>query len=139
MTIRNYVLAFIRDPEAHAVLLQVRGEEPWTSQANGVSGKMQDGESPVDAAARKLAIEHGLVIHPDALTERGVLHTTAGDVYLVTGSSNIYAASTVTKHRRVFYPLNSNWGREPVVANLRWLIPMLFDAGVTGAFEVETK
>lgn len=139
MSNRNNVIVFVQDPESKTVLLQARREQPFHGLWNGISGRMLEGETPVDAAARKLAIECGLVVPPEMLTECGVIHTEAGDLYVVTGWANIYAASNLTKHHRVNAPMNSNWSREPVVPNLRWLIPLAFDANRTGPFEASTR
>ena len=133
------VIVFIRDESSEKLLLAYRRDEPFVHRLNGVSGKMKEGETPTVAASRKLAEEFGLVINPDTLTTRGVVHTGAGNLWVVIGVFNIYAATNQQRHQRTFLDLNTNWGRENVAPNLKWLVNLAFDPDVMDGFEVTQR
>lgn len=70
---RQTTLVFVFN-EKNQILLAMKkrgfGEGKW----NGAGGKVEEGETIVQAASRELMEETGINIAPDKLEARGVLH-----------------------------------------------------------------
>lgn len=85
----KYTLGFIHCPETDSVLLLNRQKSPWMGRWNGVGGKLEEDESPLDCIIRETQEETNLVI--DTYVARGVLKwfrdgKDLGGVYLFTGT-----------------------------------------------------
>ncbi len=50
---KNYVLALVFDHTFEYVLLMNRKQEPYTGKLNGIGGKIEDGETPLEAINRE--------------------------------------------------------------------------------------
>lgn len=67
----KYTLGFIHCPETGHVLLLNRQKAPWMGRWNGVGGKLDEGETPMDCIIRETFEETGLKI--TTYEDRGVL------------------------------------------------------------------
>ena len=138
--IRQSVLAFLIDKESGKVLLYRRSAPPaWNGLWNGVAGTVAAGEKPEEAMVRKVEEETGLKVAPGDLDLRGVLHTEQGVVFVFRGYANVFAARDNAKdgEARIIYPLNAHWEREPVIPNLKWLLPLVFSSSVKGVTQID--
>ncbi|CAK9438502.1 uncharacterized protein LODBEIA_P27260 [Lodderomyces beijingensis] len=72
MTIKvSYTLGFIRCPETNKVLLLNRNKPPWMGKWNGIGGKLEPNETPVESMYREAEEETGLDL--SNFRSRGVL------------------------------------------------------------------
>lgn len=85
----KYTLGFIQCPERDSYLLLNREKPPHMGRWNGVGGKLEVGESPLECIIRETEEEADL--HIDTYQSRGVLRwfrndKDLGGVYLFTGT-----------------------------------------------------
>jgi 8-oxo-dGTP diphosphatase len=66
-----YTLAFIKNKDE--ILLINRNKKPWKGAWNGVGGKVQNDETPLDCIVREIEEETTLVIHPSQVQDKGIL------------------------------------------------------------------
>lgn len=71
MVYQKYTLGFIRCPETNQVLLLNREKLPWMGRWNGVGGKLDADETPLQCIVRETFEETGLKI--DSYIDRGVM------------------------------------------------------------------
>ena len=94
----------------------MRQEHGFWDTINGIASST---ESILEAADRIVREKTGLVAHP-------LLHliTINGDTAVVGGRAQVRAAvKTTIEETPITYPARSNWRLEPVVKELRWIIP----------------
>lgn len=87
----KYVVAFIFTPGLTWVNLIRKNKPQWQKGAlNGIGGKIEEGESPMQAVIRELKEESGTSFEEDNLIEVGMMKGTNNDesafeVYIFTG------------------------------------------------------
>jgi 8-oxo-dGTP diphosphatase len=126
-----YVCGFLFSPDRSRVLLIRKNRPAWQAgKLNGVGGKIEAGESPLDAMIREFREEAQLRIeswqeilvlsgHEDA----GKKSDWQGHFFRAFGS--IDEAVAVTDEALEIHPVNSL--PRDTIPNLRWIIPMLLD------------
>ncbi len=122
--------AFSRDLTA---VLLIRKQRP-ASQAgklNGVGGKLEVGEEPIDAMVREFREETGLATSPDDWQLFAVLDSPKWEVTFFRGcfddSFLASAAGTMLTHERIEYWDVDRLPEQDTLRNLRWLIPFCMD------------
>jgi len=65
----KYTICFIRQGER--ILLINRFKPPWMGSWNGVGGKIEPGETPLDSVRREIAEETGL--YPEIVKDKGLV------------------------------------------------------------------
>lgn len=124
----HYSLAFIFNKSLSKVLLIHKTHPEWQAgKINGIGGKIEPGETPVDCIVRETAEETGLVIPKDQWTPVGVLSSAEWEVSVFgavyTGS--LAQAKSLTGER-IEWIAHAQLPKN-VIYNLRWLIPMTMD------------
>jgi 8-oxo-dGTP diphosphatase len=129
---RLYCCGFLFE-EGRRVLLVEKRRPAWQAGLlNGVGGKVEGGETPLDAMVREFREEAGLHVPAEAWRHfatlagdnRGFLYRV--DFFVAHGRHDGFAPGTdepVSAFDAAALPPNTVW-------NVRWLIPLALDAGV---------
>lgn len=67
----KYTLAFLKRKDE--ILLLNRNKSPWMGSWNGVGGKLQEGETPLECILREIKEETGIDVEPSKIQEKGFL------------------------------------------------------------------
>ena len=126
----NSVLGFLHDSESSKILL-LREQGHW----NGINGPVQEGELPHEAMARTCKEATKYNTTPEDWQHVATLRYPAGSRFVYTAPGNIYSA----KGDKVFISYDSSLEHEPVRAELRWLIRLVFSAGIIFPVEVNLE
>lgn len=84
----TYNICFIR--RENQILLLNRQKSSWMGAWNGVGGKIEQGESPVESVRREVLEETGLSILPDQFEYKGLVTWLVDDYHL--GGMHLYKA-----------------------------------------------
>lgn len=135
----NYVNGFLFNKDRSMVAL-IRKEKPeWQKdRLNGIGGKIEDGETPLFAMQREFEEETGAVVedwhHFAALFHSGhIIH------FFVSFEQDTVKLNSTTDEKVGWY-LVSNLNSQPIIGNLKWLIPLALDPDkVTANIEDSSK
>lgn len=131
------VLGFVIDPESSELLYLAKAPPGGVvGQWDGIAGKVEEGEQPEQAIARRALESMGLFIPCENWERCALLHTPEGKTHVFRAKGNIYAARGREHDRPVFYSSRANLQREPVKPHLQWLIPLLLAKDVKSIVEV---
>jgi 8-oxo-dGTP diphosphatase len=118
----SYVVGFMFNPMENAVLLLRKNRPSWqVGKLNGIGGRIENGESPIQAMRRECIEEVGIAV--DSWSEFCVLSDERGwEIHFLSAVGPILNASAITDEKpevvSVFeLPFD-------VIPNLKWLIPM---------------
>lgn len=126
----NYVLGFLFDQELNSVVLIQKNKPEWQAgKLNGVGGKIERNESPLDAMRREFLEETG--IQKDSWKYFGALRGTGWNVKLFTANDTIaYTAASLTKEKVILYHVDDIvMGRisHKCISNVPWLVRAAMD------------
>ncbi len=121
----NYVAGFLFSKDRNSVLLIRKRRPAWMlNQLNGIGGKIEDGESSLDAMIREFKEETGLTI-----TDWSPTVTLCGTSWAVqfyrSESDDIDNALTMTDETVVKVAVSTVSDLYAAVPHLKWLVPML--------------
>lgn len=122
----QYVLGFLFDPSKKDVVLIKKLKPEWQKgKLNGVGGKIEENESPLEAMRREFKEETGVEIE-----EWREFLQLSGHGYsihaFVAFSLQAYMVKTVEKEKVKVYKVNRlNFNK--TIGNLRWIIPLAID------------
>lgn len=121
------VVGFAFDPTLERVLLIEKNRPEWQKgYLNGPGGKIEPGETPVEAMQREFREETG-IDHPD-WEHYATLVADGVSIWCFRAILNIDAAGQTTDERLVRAFPDKMMANPKVMHNLRWLIPMaMFD------------
>ena len=123
---KSYVLGFLFSPSRGQVLLIEKRRPEWQAgKYNGLGGKIENGESSLEAMEREFKEEAGL----DKLQWTEFAHMTGPGwrVFCFYATGDVNAAVPQTDEPLVV--ISTRYFRDhPVIPNLHWLIPMAFEA-----------
>lgn len=138
--VAQYVLVLARCAVTQRVVVIQKARPAWQAgRWNFPGGKIERGESPVQAAAREFAEETGLHLDTSELRPVALLRRPGQfDLYAFkTESPRIVEVKTLTDEPVSLVPVQAVLqGRHPAIENLPWLYGMAFD-GSEKVAEVE--
>jgi 8-oxo-dGTP diphosphatase len=114
----------------HVVLIQKHNPSWQRGSFNGVGGKIEAAERPIDAMCREFFEETGLSMRPEQWTAFAeIQHAAAYRVHFFCAfDDGVWQARTVESETVGIYPVHDL--PQPLVANLRWLIPLACDVSL---------
>jgi len=124
---KKYVLAFVFDEYRESIILVKKTSPEWQKGLlNGVGGKIEKDEQPINAMVREFKEETGKLTDVQDWEYFGRIPTVyEGIIHLFTTSLSeelYYAPFTGTDDCYLYSP--DQLKREPIIPNLKWLIPM---------------
>lgn len=126
---KNYVLGFMFSLDGHQVVLIQKTKPAWQKGLlNGVGGKIEDNETPLEAMQREFLEETG-VDYP-FWEERLQMHGEGWHCHVFSAFSNrVSKCSTTTEEPVRVIP--TQMIPSSVISNLKWLIPFLLEVPVS--------
>lgn len=130
MTHTEYVVGFCFSSDNERVVLIRKNKPEWQAgKLNGVGGKVEPGELPIDAMVREFREETGAITTPEDWRYFARLH---GDYFTLSCYSCFDDAvlentRTIEEERVVVYPINQ-LPFLATVSNLLWLIHICLDS-----------
>ena len=138
--LKRYVAGFMFSIDKSLVLLVEKRNPAWQRDLlNGIGGKIEAGEHPIEAMIREFAEETGVETSAEEWTE--FVHYVCQDVYEI----HFYRAftdkihSAVTMEKEVILKLKSDCLPKNVIPNLNWLIPLSLDENVSFASPIRIQ
>ena len=118
-----YVVGFLFDETRQAVALIRKTKPEWQrGKLNGVGGKVEDGETPLQAMRREFWEETGVDVPEAEWEPLGTLQSVNSVVHMFRAVGNPYAVQTTTDEVVGVY----HWqflDYTEAVPNLRWSLP----------------
>jgi 8-oxo-dGTP diphosphatase len=128
----EYVVGFMFSPEGRNVVLLVKAKPAWMAGLlNGVGGKVEPGEMPLQAMVREFWEETG--VQHEEWTRAGEYRSYDSLVHVYFTFSekwNTVKTTTVEPVSPYYVPALNELD---VIPNLRWLIPYLLDFDRSGS------
>jgi len=123
----KYVAGFLFDRSLNMVVLIEKQSPEWQKDKwNGVGGKVEAGETPLQAMVREFKEEAGLDILD--WQQLCTIHGRNSEItffYSVTEAEHLMNVRTLTKERLGVWSLaRVNMWNFPLVSNIRWILPM---------------
>lgn len=127
---KQYVvgLAFDSSREQVALVLKQSGPPCVIGNWNGVGGKIEDGESPLEAMVREFYEETGADLPENEWEQFAVLHADNYDLYFFAAATDrVLSAKTVEKEEVRIWKCSEVVAQQNILHNIRWMIPFLQD------------
>ncbi len=125
---KKYVVGFLFNQNASKVVLIKKINPAWQNgYFNGVGGKVEKDEQPVDAMSREFLEETGVLIPVNEWTMYANVYRPAQydmDVFFA-HSDNAYQVQTIEKEEVNIFPVEALPTK--LIPNLKWLIPLALD------------
>ena len=136
-----YVLGFAFTSDLKSALLILKNRPPWQAGLlNGVGGKVEPGEKPLDAMVREFKEESHIDTTPEQWRHFATL---AGDDFLVliyaTVTDDVLRARTMTDEALYLISTERSDTTPPLVPNLKWLLPLALDEQVKSTVLISIK
>ncbi|MCK9541092.1 MAG: NUDIX domain-containing protein [Novosphingobium sp.] len=131
---QSYVVGFLFSRNKEKILLIKKNKPKWQEGfLNGVGGKVEKEESPLEAMIREFEEETGIKI--DFWEEYLIIHSKSFKLYCFKAFSNlIYQTNSITDEPLHMMSLsNTRLEHAPLIPNLRWMIPLALDELVESA------
>lgn len=131
--ITSYVLGFMFSHDKQRVALIKKEKPEWQrGKLNGIGGKIEEGESPVEAMVREFREEGGVDTPPAQWLQYCIMGCPTGDdpwqVYCFTTIGDVDHLHTVTSEKITLeYTICVRPFEPKTVENLSWLVPLALD------------
>jgi 8-oxo-dGTP diphosphatase len=134
-SMQHYACGFLFSTDRSRVLLIRKNRPAWQAgKLNGVGGKLEAGESPLDAMRREFREEAGLRIDDWRHVLSLVAETWAGHFFCAFGP--IDQARAITDEALEIHPVTQL--PNDTIPNLHWIIPLMLDPDAEdGDYRVE--
>lgn len=139
---KNTVVGFLFSPNLKNVMLIEKTNPEWQAGwMNGVGGKIEPGETPLEAMKRETEEEFGIVV--DGWNQFTTMYFEENDFtlhcfrYVCKTTDEFISVKQTTEEKPV--PLNLSYLQSEsvkVINNLRWLIPMAIWEAPTGVLQL---
>ena len=125
---KKYVTGFLFSQDANHVVLIKKINPAWQRGLfNGVGGKVEDNESPIDAMVREFSEETGVITQPEDWTcFANVFRSNCYDVDMYFAHSDL-AFDALTVEAEEVHILKVTELPKNIIPNLQWLIPLALD------------
>lgn len=127
----NYVVGFAIDEETNRILLIEKTKPAWQKGLlNGIGGKIENGELPMEAMVREFREETGIESSEDDWSNNGTIMISNDWIVHVfySYSLNIDKAKTTTEERVVIHDINDIMlNRNITISNIQTLVSMGLD------------
>jgi len=132
----NYVVGFLFNLPKDMVVLIKKEKPSWQKgKLNGVGGKIEEGESPLEAMIREFKEETNVDIKDWIEFAEMNLNHTGEKVFFFTACELYQPLTSLTEEQVGWYHINK-LDHQPIIPNLKWLIPLALDKdGVTVVIE----
>jgi len=112
-----------------AMVHKLSGPQCVIGNWNGVGGKVDPGEEPLDAMVREFGEETGLATFPQDWHPFAELNANHYDLFFFwAASSAVFQCRTMEKEPIKVWAVADLLGESNVMHNMRWMIPFLQDA-----------
>lgn len=123
----KYVVGFLFDESSSLVVLIEKQTPEWQKgKWNGVGGKLEAGETPLQAMVREFEEEAGLKI--DDWNHYCTLHGRNSEIhffYSVVTAEKLMSVQTMTREQLGIWSLHRvAMENFPLLPNIRWILPM---------------
>ena len=135
-----YTCGFLVDDEDHVLLIRKNRPAFQKGRLNGIGGKLEPGETPIQAMAREFREETGLDISEANWREFAVLHIDANEtpsvVHFYVTRGSLDGHRTMTDEELVV--VDAHALPDECLWNLRWLIPLALDASIKDTVHIRS-
>ncbi len=122
----EYVNGFLFSPDKKKIVLIRKQRPDWQKfKLNGIGGRIEQGETPIDAMKREFMEEAGLEI--DNWHNFSKMEGEEWVVYMYVSSSDEYTKAYSKTDEEVEIHYVFDIANLDVIPNLKWLIPMSID------------
>ena len=126
---------YFSDDRTQVVLIRKNRPAWQAGMINGVGGKTESGETPLDAMIREFHEETGVLVKD---WDHYCTHTDRGHSFKIwffrafAQAGHLSECRSMTDEQVLSFSVDSLY-KLPVIPNLRWLIPMALDSDLTEA------
>lgn len=132
---KQYVTGFMFSTDLKNVALIHKNRPEWQAgRVNGIGGKVETGEWPIDAMMREFFEETGVTTHDGEWKHKIIMQRASGpnaftlNVY-ASISEKIWNVRSITDEKVEIFQLKDALN-EPHVPNLIWMLPLVMDNAV---------
>ena len=132
--VKKYVLGFMFNPEATSVLLIRKNRPDWQrGLLNGIGGKVNEFETPMNAIIREFREETGVDVGENwdcriLLMNRIISY----NIWIFSVfSKEIHHADALTDESLSLVPVSLIPSMNEVIPNLKWMIPLILDKTIS--------
>lgn len=128
MSTQYYCVGFAFSEDRTHVLLLRKNRPAWQAgKLNGVGGKVEEGEPPLDAMVREFREETGILTVPAMWRDVGAYRGPGFWIgVFATETDLVWSARAVTDEVPILLPL-AELAAANGIPNLQWLIPLCLD------------
>lgn len=123
----RYVAGFLINPRRGTVALIEKQKPEWQKgHLNGIGGKIEENETPLEAMKREFQEETGADV--DDWREFAFLNHSGNEVHFFVALSEEVTLRSLTIEKVDWYNIDDvvTW-QHPIINNLSWLIPLALD------------
>ena len=126
--VKEYAVGFVFTPDLEKVLLIHKNRPAWQAgKINGIGGKREPGETPVQCIARETQEETGLIIPETAWILLGSMLSDLAQVHFFGTIFGGYPDGAQTQTDEEIEWIMSQELPKACIPNLRWIIPFALE------------